>query len=146
MHRSLQRPIRLATTLALLSLVALGSSPASLASYSGGPDRFDTASLEAGRTTSTAVSPATDGYAGGPGRTRGTLADYELDPAIRFAIAARATDPTPVPARVAEPIAAPDNGFAWSAAALGLALGALGMCLVLGCVTLIRHDGRLRNA
>jgi hypothetical protein len=169
MQRSLQRPPRLATIVALVTLVTLGIAPASpgysggpdrfdaaslkadttsaLGSYSGGPDRLDAASLRAGRTTLAAVAPTTTaGSAGGPERTRGTLADYELDPAIRFAIAKRATGATPVAAPVTEAIPAPDNGFAWGAAALGLGAGIAGMFLVLGCVTLVRHDGRLRSA
>ena len=39
-----------------------------------------------------------------------------------------------------------DDGFAWGAALLGLGAGAIGMCVLLGCVTLVRHDGRLRSA
>ena len=36
--------------------------------------------------------------------------------------------------------------FAWGAAALGLAAGIAAMCALLACVSLVRHDGRLRNA
>ena len=68
-----------------------------------------------------------------------------LDPAIRTAIAARNLDVPPVgSAQASTPVV--DQGFAWSAAALGLGVGIAAMCAVLGCVTLVRHDGRLRNA
>jgi hypothetical protein len=140
---SLKRPIRSAATLAVLALVALGISPAALASYSGGPDRSDAASLAADRSSSTGS------YSVGPDRSAVPHAGYELDPAIRTAIAARATQTPvalPVAKPVAEPILASDDGFAWGAAALGLAFGVVGMSLVLGCVTLVRNDGRLRNA
>jgi hypothetical protein len=66
-----------------------------------------------------------------------------LDPAIRTAIAQRAVDTTPPADAVAPPVA---EGFAWGAAALGLGTGIAAMCAVFGCVTLVRHDGRLRNA
>ena len=69
----------------------------------------------------------------------------QLDPAIRTAIAARTVVPVPVAtAEVSAP--APDEGFAWGAAALGAAAGALALATLLGCVTLVRHDGRLRSA
>jgi hypothetical protein len=192
MFCSLQHPIRSAATLAVLGLVALGISPAALASYSGGPDRADIASLEADRATRTvggsysggpdrsdAASLAADrtsstgSYSVGPDRSHVPRTAYELDPAIRTAIAARAIeasvappvaklDPAirtaiaaraieapvtpPVAKPVAEPILASDDGFAWGAAALGLGFGVVGMSLVFGCVTLVRHDGRLRSA
>ena len=69
----------------------------------------------------------------------------QLDPAIRTAIAARTVVPVPVAAvEVAAP--ATDAGFAWGAAALGAAASALALAALLGCVTLVRHDGRLRSA
>jgi hypothetical protein len=69
----------------------------------------------------------------------------ELDPAIGTAIAARTADAPSTPVGVvSEPVV--DDGFAWRAAALGLAAGVVGMSILLGCVTLVRHDGRLRNA
>ena len=73
------------------------------------------------------------------------LAAQQLDPAIRIAIATRTAKPSPVAVvRVSTPAA--DDRFAWGAAALGLGVGVAGMCVVLGCVTLVRHDGRLRSA
>ena len=67
-----------------------------------------------------------------------------LDPAIRTAIAARDLDAEPAP--VDAPMPALDEGFAWGAAALGVGVGIAAMCALFGCVTLVRHDGRLRNA
>ena len=42
------------------------------------------------------------------------------------------------------PVAAPAGGaaFAWAAAALGLGAGIASMCVVLGCLTLVRNHGR----
>jgi hypothetical protein len=69
----------------------------------------------------------------------------QLDPAIRTAIAAHSVVPVPVAAvAVAAPVA--DAGFAWGAAALGAAAGALALAALLACVTLVRHDARLRSA
>jgi hypothetical protein len=68
-----------------------------------------------------------------------------LDPAIRTAIAARGLDAAPT-AGVDVATPAVDEGFAWGAAALGLGVGMAAMCAAFGCVTLVRHDGRLRNA
>ncbi|HEX2302478.1 MAG TPA: hypothetical protein VHH57_02545 [Gaiella sp.] len=80
------------------------------------------------------------------GRDRAAVIAYEaLDPAIRTALAARAPDsPVPPPATVSASHA--DDGFAWNAAAIGFAVAIAGVCIALGCVTLVRHDGRLRNA
>ena len=70
----------------------------------------------------------------------------ELDPAIRTAVAARGTPVVPViPAAVAS-IPSAGEGFAWGAAALGLGAGIVATCALLGCVTLVRSDGRLRSA
>lgn len=130
MHRSLQRQIRLTATVAV---VALGISPAALG-YAGGPDRSE---------ATFARTPGS--YAGGPDRSEAAFARYGLDRAIRTPVAA----PSP-----ASPIAAPatvvistpaDGGFAWRAAAFGLAVGITGMVFLLGCVTLVRRDGRLRS-
>ena len=72
---------------------------------------------------------------------------HQLDPAIRTAIAARTVVPGPVPvAAVGVSAPAADAGFAWGAAALGAAAGALAFAALFGCVTLVRHDGRLRSA
>ena len=73
------------------------------------------------------------------------VATQGLDTAIRTAIAARARVSTPVAATTAR-LAPSDDGFAWGAAALGLATGIAAMCAVLVCVSLVRHDGRLRHA
>lgn len=75
----------------------------------------------------------------------GANALVSLDPAIRTAIAARHLDAAAtVGAEARTP--ALDDGFAWGAAALGVGVGIAAMCVLLGCVTLVRHDGRLRNA
>jgi hypothetical protein len=66
-----------------------------------------------------------------------------VEPAFRASLAGGAVAGTTKPA--AEPISS-GNDFAWGAAALGLAVGVAGMCLLLGLVTLVRHDGRLRSA
>jgi hypothetical protein len=68
-----------------------------------------------------------------------------LDPAIRTAIAAHSAVPAPV-ASTLPSASASDDGFAWSAAALGLAAGIAAMCAVLACISLRRHYGRLLNA
>jgi hypothetical protein len=69
----------------------------------------------------------------------------EVDPAIRTAIAAHSTEAASPPvAAVSAP--ALDDGFAWGAAALGLVAGIVGTCVLVGCVNLVRHDGRLRSA
>jgi hypothetical protein len=68
-----------------------------------------------------------------------------LDPALRTAIVAHSTAPTPVVTTLPR-VSSSDDGFAWGAAALGLATGIAAMCAVLVCVSLMRHDGRLRNA
>ena len=71
-----------------------------------------------------------------------------LDPAIRTAIAARATEPTrPVMSSplVGSASATGGDEFAWGAAAVGLAAGIAAMSLLLGCVTLVRSHGRLRS-
>ncbi|HET7515657.1 MAG TPA: hypothetical protein VFJ60_12710 [Gaiella sp.] len=73
-----------------------------------------------------------------------TQAATSLDPAIRTAIEARSSGAAPP--TVAVLTSAGEGGFAWSAAALGLGVGVAAMCAVFACVTLVRHDGRLRNA
>lgn len=80
------------------------------------------------------------------------VARQALDPAIRTAIAARST--VPITARSTVPTAASTiprlspagGGFAWGAATLGLVTGIAAMCAVFVCVSLVRHDGRLRHA
>jgi hypothetical protein len=105
-----------ATTIALTTILALGLAPAALGD--------DWARERA------AVARAVDG----------------LDPAIRTAVAARSSEVATSPAVVVPTPPAVDEGFAWGAAALGLGAGIAGMCVLLGCVTLVRHDGRLRSA
>ena len=73
------------------------------------------------------------------------IAVQGLDPAIRTAIAAHSTVPAPATSTLPRVVPS-DDGFAWGAAALGLATGVAAMCAVLACVSLMRHDGRLRNA
>lgn len=67
-----------------------------------------------------------------------------LDPAIRAAMIARASAAAGTPAADA-PSPAPGEEFAWGAAALGLGAGVAAMCVLLGCVTLVRSHGRLRS-
>jgi hypothetical protein len=68
-----------------------------------------------------------------------------LDPAIRTAVAARQLDAAATAGvDVSTPVV--DEGFAWGAAALGVGVGVAAMCALYGCVTLLRHDGRLRHA
>lgn len=82
------------------------------------------------------------------------VASQALDPAIRTAIAARSTVPitarstvpTPVTSTVPRLSPVDDDGFAWGAATLGLVTGIAAMCAVFVCVSLVRHDGRLRHA
>jgi len=73
--------------------------------------------------------------------------DWGVDPAIRAAInahsAARSAATSPFSAVVTS---VPDQGFAWGDAFIGAAVGVAVMCVALGCVTLLRHDGRLRSA
>ena len=80
-----------------------------------------------------------DGWA----RDRAAIAS--LDPAIRTAIAARAATVTTVPVPTAPVVGAGDRGFAWDDAFVGAAVAIAGMCAALACVTLVRHDGRLRS-
>ena len=67
-----------------------------------------------------------------------------LDPAIRTAMIARASAAAATPAvDVLSPTGREE--FAWGAAALGLGAGVAAMCVLLGCVTLVRSHGRLRS-
>jgi hypothetical protein len=76
-----------------------------------------------------------------------TVAYQELDPAIRTAIESRTpVSPTVVPATAHPAPDATSDGFAWGAAMLGMLAGVAAMCVALACVTLVRHDGRLRSA
>ena len=97
-------------------------------------------------TASLSLAPAAFGDAWGRDDAAASRLQ-QLDPAIRTAIGARAAVPTPNPAANVEltsTAAAP--GFAWDDAALGALVGALALAALLACVTLLRHDGRLRNA
>lgn len=85
-------------------------------------------------------------FADGWARDRAeAVAVQELDPAIRAAIAAHTKLPAPAASTLPR-VPPSDEGFAWGAAGLGLATGIVAICGVLACVSLIRHDGRLRNA
>ena len=129
MHRSLQRQIRLTATVAL---VALGITPAALGS-AGGPDRSEAA-----------FARTSGSYAGGPDRSDAAFSRYALASAIRTPIAASSPAlPIAVPTTVV--VSEPEDGFAWRAAGFGLAVGIAGVLFLLGCVTLVRHDGRLRS-
>jgi hypothetical protein len=80
-------------------------------------------------------------------RAAAAAAVQELDPAIRTAIAARASTATdPTASEVVPTVPSAGDGFAWGAAALGLGVGIAAACVLLGCVTLVRNDGRLRSA
>jgi len=91
-----------------------------------------------------ALVPTAFGDGWGRDRTD-AIAMQGLDPAIKTAIAARSEARAPV-AATAPRISASDDGFAWEAAAVGLATGIGAMCALILCVSLVRHDGRLRNA
>jgi hypothetical protein len=80
-------------------------------------------------------------------RDRAAAASLEaLDPAIRTAVAARLTAVPPVPSVTETPaVVVSADGFEWLAAGVGAAVGFGIAWLVLLCVTLMRHDGRLRS-
>ena len=90
------------------------------------------------------VAPAAFGDDWARDRAAGA-AVQQLDPAIRTAVVARTAEVT------TRSVAAPsvplvdEDAFAWGAAALGLGAGVATMCLLLGCVTLVRSHGRLRS-
>ena len=117
MNDALRRPRTLAAIVALVAMLALGVVPSAL-----GDD------WARDRSAADAVQ--------------------QLDPAIRAAIAARPVESTGVatsrPAVVSAAVAG-DDEFAWGAAAVGLGAGVAAMCLLLGCVTLVRSHGRLRS-
>ncbi len=69
----------------------------------------------------------------------------QLDPAVRTALVARTPDVTATPTTTASFPLVDEDEFAWGAAALGLGAGVAAMCLLLGCVTLVRSHGRLRS-
>ena len=77
-------------------------------------------------------------------RDRASIA--ALDPAIRTAIEARTLAVAAVSAPDEPSVAGVgDRGFAWDDAFVGAAVAIAGMCAALACVTLVRHDGRLRS-
>jgi hypothetical protein len=133
MHRSLQTPTGLIATLALLATLALGVAPSAFAD-------------DWARDRTGIVTPVAAGDDWARERAAAQVIE-ELDPAIRAAIAARSVTPPVAAAPKAAPLApAQGDGFAWGAAGLGLILGVAATCAALGCVTLVRHDGRLRSA
>ena len=161
MQRSSHRLSGTATILALVATLALGLVPtAALGDDGGAQERAATAraieeldpAIRAAliaRTSKTptapaivGVIPATSGsYSGGPDRRYAALAYPESDttaPASGAGAVGGADRPDAPPVT--------EDGFAWRAAALGLAVGIAGMFLGLGCVTLARQHGRLRSA
>ena len=115
-----------------MALVALGITPAALG-YAGGPHRSEAAF---------ARTPGS--YAGGPDRSDAAFSRYGLASAIRTPIAAP-SPALPIAVPTAVVVSEPEDGFAWRAAGFGLAVGIAGVLFLLGCVTLVRHDGRLRS-
>ena len=69
----------------------------------------------------------------------------QLDPAIQTAIVARRAEVTATPAAAASVPMVNEDEFAWGAAVVGLVAGMAAMCVPLGCVTLVRSNGRLRS-
>jgi hypothetical protein len=67
-----------------------------------------------------------------------------IDPAIRTAMLVRVAS-GPTSGAVVSATAVGEDAFAWGAAALGLGAGVAAMCVLLGCVTLVRSHGRLRS-
>ena len=127
MHRSSQRLTGLIATVALAASLALAVAPDAFAD-------------DWARERADVVAPV----AVGDDWARDRRAVEQLDPAIRTAIVSRVPGiPATSPAAAAVPA---NDGFAWGAALLGLGAGVAGMCVLLGCVTLVRHDGRLRSA
>ena len=77
------------------------------------------------------------------------VARQALDPAIRTAIAARSTAIRRIPRRSPRPSRVsrrPTTASLGARLTLGLVTGIAAMCAVLVCVSLVRHDGRLRHA
>lgn len=68
----------------------------------------------------------------------------QLDPAIQTAIVARRAELTATSAAASVSMVNED-AFAWGAAVAGLVAGVAAMCVLLGCVTLVRSHGRLRS-
>jgi hypothetical protein len=69
----------------------------------------------------------------------------QLDPAIRTAILARTAEITATPATAVSVPMVDEDEFAWGAAVVGLVAGVAAMCVLFGCVTLVRGNGRLRS-
>ncbi len=93
---------------------------------------------------SLSVAPAAFGDAWARDGAAGATVQ-QLDPAIRTAIVARTADVTATSPSAASVPLVDEDEFAWGAAALGLGAGVAAMCLLLGCVTLVRSNGRLRS-
>jgi hypothetical protein len=144
-----------ARTLAVVPALALGVSPAALgadASSPGQPSAIERLvrqedARQADLARSDATVDRTEWSARLDARERSMIVRSDtaawLDPAIRTAIAARVAELSPVPAVIASaPVA---REFAWGAALLGVGAGIAAMCVLLGCVTLVRSHGRLRS-
>jgi len=69
----------------------------------------------------------------------------QLDPAIQTAIVARRAELTATSAAAASVPMVNEDAFAWGAAVAGLVAGVAAMCVLLGCATLVRSNGRLRS-
>jgi hypothetical protein len=64
---------------------------------------------------------------------------------IRTAILARTAEITATPATAVSVPMVDEDEFAWGAAVVGLVAGVAAMCVLFGCVTLVRGNGRLRS-
>ena len=150
---------------ALVALVALGLAPAALGddrAASSEPSAIERLirQEDARRRTSTddattvqntwrrCSMPASERWAPEDRSDRCRLADdavSALDPAIRTAMVAHASAAATTGPDVPRVADLRTDAFAWGAAALGLAAGVAAMCVLLGCVTLVRSHGRLRS-
>lgn len=151
-----------AASLALVAMLALGITPGALSADSVSPSQpsaierlirqEDARKTELARydgiprqnDLSTMLDARERAMVARLGIATSTVPDDSLDPAIRTAIVAHAASAATTTS-VVTPASAGDDGFAWSAAALGLGAGIAGMCTLLGCVTLVRSHGRLRS-
>ena len=156
MQRRSHRQRGYASTVAVVALVALGLAPAAL-----GDDRAASSEPSAierlirqedARRIDLATDDATtmqnDLATMLDARERAMVmrpdAVSALDPAIRTAMVAHASAAATTGPDVPQATSGAD-AFAWGAAALGLAAGVAAMCVLLGCVTLVRSHGRLRS-
>ncbi len=137
MRHLVRLPARRIACAAFLVTFALGLVPTALADDWAG-DRADAVAI---RALDPVIRTAIAAHSASPG----TVAMEGVDPAIRAAVAVHAT--APAEGTAASPFVSPaGDRFAWGAAALGLGAGIAAMCVVLVCVSLLRHGGRLRNA